>query len=360
MLSNFSSWKNRAASAFFQAGVAHHRQLYLSEIIGDFESHMSERDPPNAAFDTGLLVRPDNDQRERVAWYYETATAFAPEFANAHYNLARLWRRAGRIDDALALYLRAAQAQPHPRARPQASLTANAYWEAASIEDRRGRLEEAEVLYRHALRLQDNFGPEHVQFPRLLQRLNKNREALDHYERITTYSHRYAAEFIEPDYKTNELLPRRADGAPLDPAVFTRLGQHDSHIFYFAHLYFHLPNVDKALDIVELRKALPRRPLLRFFGQARQIRCSPRPSALPGDGISDLNLILLGKSRHHAAALGLAPLEATMSFSTGYRRLSPRDPIRVAARSVRAALSARKAKRARQPGRPPSPQGPTP
>src|SRR5262245_25236170 len=106
-------WRTTAASAFHQAGVELHRRLFLAEIIDDFEAAGAERDPAHAVPEKGLLHRPDDEMRERVAWYYETAIALAPAFAEPLYNLAGLRRRAGRLDEALALFTRAAELKPH-------------------------------------------------------------------------------------------------------------------------------------------------------------------------------------------------------------------------------------------------------
>jgi tetratricopeptide (TPR) repeat protein len=274
-------WRKTAAAAFHQAGVERHRRLFLAEIIDDFEAGGSEGDPAHAAREQGLLHPADDEMREVVAWYYETAITLSPVFAEALYNLATLRRRAGRLSEAFALFMRAAESQVHPRARQHAFLTANALWEAASIENVRGRLHEAEALYRRALQLLGNFGPEHVQFPRLLQRLNKNEEAVDHYERITQYSHRYAPEFVEPDYDSEERLPQNCDGTPLDPALLTQIG--NDRIFYWAHIYFRFPEPKAVTDLPQLLKLLRRYQFFRIIGFARlPIRCNTSVSTLDG------------------------------------------------------------------------------
>jgi tetratricopeptide (TPR) repeat protein len=273
-----AAWRVKAASAFYQAGVERHRRLFLSEIIADFEASDSERDGAHAAVEKGLLHKVDDEAHERIAWYYETALAYAPGFAEPLYNLAALRRDSGCLDEAFALFLRAAQARPHRHARPHALVVANAFWEAASIAATRGRLGEAETLFRRALHLHGNFGPEHVRFPRLLQRLGKNEEALDHFELITTYSHRYAAEFIEPDYGPDELLPRNPDGTSFDPSEMTRIN--GGEIFYWAHLYFHLKQAN-ATNVIELRKLLSRhRPIPLLWLARTPIRCSQTKGAL--------------------------------------------------------------------------------
>jgi tetratricopeptide (TPR) repeat protein len=271
-------WRATAASAFYRAGVERHRRLYLSEIIIDFEASGSMRDPAHAACEKALIDSIDDQARERVAWYYQAAIAFAPDFAEPIYNLAVLRRNAGRLDDALSLFMRAARAQPHPRAR--GFLRANAFWEAASIRLVQGQLNEAESLFRNALHLLDNFGPEHVRFPRLLQRLGKNLEAADHYERITRYSHRYAQEFVEPDYEPDELLPTHPDGTYFDPAVLTRINGDQTGLFYFSHLYFQLAQRSGVIEVAQLSQALRRQWLLRRFGFGRLIRCAASPAEL--------------------------------------------------------------------------------
>lgn len=275
-------WRARAAAAFHQAGVERHRRLFLSEMVADLEASGSAQDPAHATREYGLVDQVDERARERVGRYYETAIAFAPRFAEPLYNLAALRRDAGRRDEAFALFLRAAQAPPHKRAKPHAFVVANAYWEAASLAAAAERLDAAETLFRRALRLQDNFGPEHVRFPRLLQRLGKNEEALDHFERIMRYSHRYAAEFIEPDYADDERLPRSPDGVPFDPFVLTPVNNGKGRAFYFAHLYFGFPDGSETIDVAQLIQAAKhsRRLLPRSLLRSRQMRCSPTLAGL--------------------------------------------------------------------------------
>lgn len=118
-------WCAAAASAFHQAGVQEHRRLFVSEIIADFDAGSSPRDPRSAGREANLVMAVDENARAHVAWYYQTAIAYAPEFAEPIYNLAALRRNAGRFDDAFDLFMSAARAQPHSRARPHAHLRAN-------------------------------------------------------------------------------------------------------------------------------------------------------------------------------------------------------------------------------------------
>jgi tetratricopeptide (TPR) repeat protein len=274
-------WRRAAAAAFYQAGVERHRRLLLSEIIANFEAAGSDRDPRSAALSSGLVDTIDAQSRERVAWYYGVALAYSPDFAEAMYNRAVLERDAGRIDEAFSLFLRAAKARPHRRGRRHAFLNANAFWEAAMIAVVQGRLEEGETLFRKALLRLDNFGPEHVHFPRLLQRLGKNLEAAEHFERITRYSHRYAPEYIEPDYTADELLPRRADGTPVDPAVPTMVSQ---NIIYWGHIYLEGSKIDSVDNAIVAAQVLAKRSFLRRILQRqtlqRRIRCAVAAAAL--------------------------------------------------------------------------------
>jgi tetratricopeptide (TPR) repeat protein len=267
-------WRAKAASVFHQAGVERHRRLFLSEIVADLDASGSTRDPSHATRQAGLLHAVDDEARERVARYYEAAIAYLPHFAEPLYNLASLRRDSGRNDEALALFLRAGQARPHGRAKPHALVIANAFWEAATIMVALDRLEEAERLFRRALTLNKNFGPDHVRFPRLLQRMGKNVEALDHFERIMTYSHRYAPEFIEPDYEPDELAPRQSDGTLFDPFELSRI--EGTEILYWAHLYFRVQRGLPLMRVTQLQKMLMGGP-----GTARRaMRCSQTKGAL--------------------------------------------------------------------------------
>lgn len=273
-------WRKAAAAAFYQAGVERHRRLFASEIIADFEAAGLHRDPAHAARERGLVDEIDDATREQVARFYGAAIAYASDLAEPLYNLATLRRNAGRLDEASALFMRAAAARPHPRAAPHAFVTANAFWEAACIAMDRHRFDEAEALFRQALQLLDNFGPDHVRFPRLLQRLGKNEEATDHFERITSYSHRYPPEFIEPDYEPDERLPRRPDGTTLDPFALTHVDS--ARCAYFAHLFLDLPPGSELADLIQLARRTERHSIARIFGLAQRIRCSPTPAELIG------------------------------------------------------------------------------
>jgi tetratricopeptide (TPR) repeat protein len=267
-------WRAKAASAFYQAGVERHRRLFLSEIVADLETSGSKGDPAHGAREAGLLLAVDDEARERVARYYEAAIAYLPRFAEPLYNLASLRRDSGRNDEALVLFLRAAQARPHGRAKPHALVIANAFWEAATIMVALDRLEEAEELFRRALTFNKNFGPDHVRFPGLLQRMGKNVEALDHFELAMTYSHRYAPEFIEPDYEPDELAPRQPDGTLFDPFELSRI--EGTEILYWAHLYFRVQRGLPVTTVAQLQKMLT--PGLEMA--RRSIRCSQTKSAL--------------------------------------------------------------------------------
>src|SRR5205823_1169474 len=96
--------------------------------------------------------------------------------------------------------------------------------------------------YRKALELQGSFGPEHVQYPRLLQQLGRHSEALDQYSSILDYSHRYASEYIEPSWEPHERLPRDNAGRALDPARMSPVSDGGNRRFYWCHLYFAVPS----------------------------------------------------------------------------------------------------------------------
>lgn len=285
----FAPWRARAAWAFYQAGVERHRRLFLSEIVTDFEASGSKHDPAHATREAGLLHEVNDQLREGIARYYETAIACAPRFAEPLYNLAALRRDSGRLEEASALFLRAARARPHARARAHALVVANAYWEAASIAEARGRLAEAESLFREALRRHGNFGPEHVRFPRLLQRLGKSEEALDHYELLMSFSHRYAAEYVEPDYLSDERVPRHADGTLFDPFALTLVHDGASQVGYFAHLYFLLPKGSE-FSVAELRRTFKAPnfwPFHHYRMYKRKVRCGTTLADLIGRDLSE-------------------------------------------------------------------------
>ena len=102
---------------------------------------------------------------------------------------------------------------------------------------------------------------------------------MDHYERTTPYSHRYAPEFVEPDYDPEERLPQNCDGTPLDPALLTQIG--NDSIFYWAHIYFRFLEPKSMTDLPQLLKLLRRYQFFRMIGFARlPIRCNTGVSTL--------------------------------------------------------------------------------
>ena len=272
--------RKAAASAFYQAGVRCHRSLILREVVSSFEAPKSDGDPDNAV----LALLPCPGYADRAALHYDIALAFAPHFAEAHYNRASLHRRAGRLRDAMQRYLSALAHPPHAAARPHAHLHANAAWESAKIAQRTRRSGRTGRLFRKAMSGLDNFGVDHRHFPDYLERSGRLAEAMNEYDRVMSYSHRHAPEFIEPNFDHDELLPRDPGGASLDPLVPTVVAQSDdATAVYFLHLYFSTSNAapDTLPDdlLATLRRSLINRRRARMACPIET--CAPSLAGLP-------------------------------------------------------------------------------
>jgi tetratricopeptide (TPR) repeat protein len=209
------------ALSALHAGAAFHRLAVIRDVAEAYVRAGSL--PAGELAYMPLLDRLTTDEPPRVTAkrLYRTALRMDERLAEAWFNLGRLLQDEDR-NGALVAFDRAASLPPHARAQPHARLHANAHWHAATILEDMGQDEAALARYREALARCDNFGVHHVRFAHFLRRLGLLPEAMEHYGRLMTYSHRYFTEFVLPRLKTEsaaapgstqvEVLYRTTDG----------------------------------------------------------------------------------------------------------------------------------------------------
>ena len=256
------------AAALHQAGLYRHKLLLLQDVMDRFAARRGAGDPA-PAFPGELRRRiGDADPAAAAERHYRLALVLVPAFAEALYALALLRWRAGALAEAEHLFARAAAAQPWDGAPPHEHLAANALWNVAALRADAGDAASVE-RYREALVRLDNFGVDHAAFAALLRRRGEVAEAAIHYERLMPYSHRYAAEFVEPDYAPAERLPADRDGLPCSPLVPTPVADSRAGtIWYWWHLYFLVPPPTAADTRAALRRVLLEDGWLGWFGRA--------------------------------------------------------------------------------------------
>jgi tetratricopeptide (TPR) repeat protein len=273
--------RHRAAVGFHQYGVYLLKSMLLRQILVSFDDHGTGLNPSAAAL--AMLPR---DSGDRAARYFDTVLAFAPNFAESAYNRASLYEAAGQLSEAAKLYERVLTLSPHPCGKPHAFLQANAAWQAAKIAHQTGRLNEAGELFEFATSRLDNFGVDHRCFADHLRAIGNFSRAVAEYDRTMAYSHRYAPEFIEPDYPTDERLPIGPAGDPLDPLQATTIGTSSDgvSVVHFLRLYFTLPRrcsdpraddlvkTIRRLRTVEMLSDLIGGGAIRCFGSAGDVR----------------------------------------------------------------------------------------
>jgi tetratricopeptide (TPR) repeat protein len=177
-------------------GAAYHRLAVISDVVAAYARDAQAGELPYA----GLLAStPDGQSPRDVARYhYREALRFNGHLAEAWFNLGRLLQDNDDRHGALVAFNTAASLAPHKDAQPHAALHANAHWHAATILETQGKNDEALARYRQAVALCDSFGVHHARFANLLRRTGHMDEAIVHYERLMTYSHRYFTEFVLP------------------------------------------------------------------------------------------------------------------------------------------------------------------
>jgi tetratricopeptide (TPR) repeat protein len=289
-----------AGCAFYQAGVLCHRNLLLREITSALEASKSAGDPDSAV----LRLLAPLDFAERAARYYDIALAFSPHLAEARYNQASIHRSAGRLRDAMRSYEAALTLAPHPMAKAHAFLHANAAWEAAKIAEWMGRAARARGLFRKAMSSGCHFGVDQRRYPDHLDASGRSAAAMAEYDRMMSYSHRYAPEFVTPDFTNEELLPSGPNVDPLDPLQATVAATANGiAAVYFLHLYFSTP-ISAAVTIADrLSAAFRGGPLTHTLTRLRSRpdvpidACAPSLAGLPhfaGDGAASPSMLRRG------------------------------------------------------------------
>lgn len=237
------TWENAAGWIFHQAGMYWHQYLILQETMSTFTAAGGSGDPSPVFHAHLARLAGSEPLPAKVRRYYEVALALAPQHAETHYNLGTLEQRAGTLDAAFMRFETVTRLGPSPGGQPHAYLLANSRWRMAEILLAQRRKKEAAKCFDLGMRDLSNFGPDHAIYARLLRRLGREAEATTHFDRIMSYSHRYAPEFILPVLEKQCMLPRDASGHPLDLFAVTELGRSPTgaRILFHGGLYFRLP-----------------------------------------------------------------------------------------------------------------------
>lgn len=181
-----------------------------------------------------------------AAQSYRRALEIAPDFTEAHYNLANLYQNSGLLD----------QAEPHYRTIPQTHpLAARAACNLGSLLVRRNRLEEAAASFTQALEVDPGLAEARHGLARALLRLGRAEEAAENFRlmMVTQASHVEAREGLglalqgmgRLEEAANQLR-KVVEASPESAAAHANLGRVLTQLGQFAGAERHLR---KALDL---------------------------------------------------------------------------------------------------------------
>lgn len=218
------------------AGAAFHRLAVLHEVAESYRTQacLTDADLPFIAIiDAAARGMPARQQAQR---FYKMALSWDNQLAEAWYGIARLRQHEGSLDAALDGFSRAAELPHHFRTPGHASLRANAFFGRACILEDLGRDDEALTAYRQALSLLDNFGVHHRRIADFFRRHGLTTEAIQSYEKLMAYGHRYFPEFTLPPLKAPPTL------SPTPDTLETLLETSDgASIVFWQGAYYRIP-----------------------------------------------------------------------------------------------------------------------
>lgn len=202
-------------------GAAFHRLEIVSAVVRYYAklTHWTDADYPVLAL-LGHHARED-EARLNAMTCYELAIQAAPDLAEAHYGVARLFQMTGQNEAAVAAFGNVLNLAPHRQAPAGTHLHGNAHWERANLFEALERPDEALVAYRAALSAVPNFGVHHLRAARFLRRMGFHEEAVAHFRKCMTYSHRYFPEFMPPPLAPTVGLPATS----IEPIYETSRGE---------------------------------------------------------------------------------------------------------------------------------------
>lgn len=262
------------ALAALHAGAAHHRLA----VIGDVMAAYWRDEPAEMPSYMREIITAREASRVAARRYYREALRFNPDLAEGWFNLGRLLQDEGNGQSAFVAFNRCAALSPHPDASPHAHLQANAHWHAATILEDQGRDAEALERYRQAVALCDNFGVHHARFANLLRSAGHIDEAMEHYQRLMSYSHRYFTEFVLPPLASQPEVPQHEE---LDVIYETAEG---SPVVFWNGQYFRVRCMDLPVTSGKLA-GMPEADAQGFLD--RLLRLASRP---PTRAVSISNL----------------------------------------------------------------------
>ena len=190
-----SDW---SAMTALHAGAACHRLAVISESVNNY---LSQADMGKDELEYLQLLSIDKDfenARMFAERYYQDALNLDDSLAEAWFAIARIFHQDKRLTEALTAYKRTLILQPHPKAPTSAQLHANANWHMATIYEDIGNESLALVYYREAISKCNCFGVHHKRYAVLLRRLGYIEDAMNEFEKMMVYNHRYFTEFLLP------------------------------------------------------------------------------------------------------------------------------------------------------------------
>ena len=114
---------------------------------------------------------------------YKNVIKFQPEFAVNYYNLAYIYQRKGRVDEAILYYKKAIELRPY---------FAEAISNLGNVYERQGKFEQALIQYKQAIAINPNFAQAYFNIGVVLAEQGKLKEAQGYFEKALK---------INPDYR---------------------------------------------------------------------------------------------------------------------------------------------------------------
>lgn len=264
------------------AGAAFHRLAVLREVVESYrtQAHLPDTDLAFLAIiEAAAGGVPARQQAQR---FYEIALAWDDQLAEAWYSIARLRQHEGRLEAALDGFSRAAGLPQHPRAPGHASLRANAVFGRAWMLENLGRDDEAVTAYKQAVVLLDNFGVHHRRIADFFRRHGLITEAIQSYEKLMVYGHRYFPEFTLPPLKAPLSPPPAAK--QLEALYETSDG---ASIVFWQGAYYRIPRELMPMESAELERhtggASPPKGLVGIFHRLFRLPLSVSKSTFQRD-----------------------------------------------------------------------------
>lgn len=149
-----------------QAGRLHDAESMYRQILEVDSGHAD-------AWHLVGVVACQNGEHSAGVECIQRALVHRPQWAEAHYNLAKAWEEQGKLDDAVICYRRALELQPD---------YADAGYNLAGVFQLQGKLEDAALCYWQVVQTQPNHAPAHYKLGVIWQAQGKLDEAAAAYQ----------------------------------------------------------------------------------------------------------------------------------------------------------------------------------